>query len=73
MANINICPHCRKELDIPIVAFRNVETYHNSVISISRCCNAAFRVSGTMVFSINEYKGNETEDNWGNKIRKHNI
>ena len=64
------CPKCKKEIEIPTYAFNNAETYRNTVLSVSECCNSAFIIKPVTTFKITEYTGDKVQDDWGNKIKK---
>ena len=65
------CPNCNKELEIRSGAYRNLEAYHQGggvVLVSSVCCNSGFLLKSKITFSITEYTGDKTEDDWGNII-----
>lgn len=69
----NICSRCGKEIDLPIIAHENAATYHNKVLVTSSCCGKAFYIIPIIKFSLCEYNGERTEDDWDNPIKKLNL
>jgi hypothetical protein len=67
------CPSCGGNVNLIPPAERNVETYnrYGSVLATSQCCGVAFNVSMEQKFNYKIYTGNNTEDDWGNKIKKY--
>ena len=63
------CPHCNKELNIPENTQRNVDSYHNRVLSITNCCGKGIYVSPRFSYIVTSYTGDKTEDDWGRKFK----
>lgn len=63
------CPYCNKDLIIPPNVYLNVESYGNSVLSITECCKKGVMVRPNVGFIIDKYNGVRKEDDWGNKIK----
>jgi hypothetical protein len=66
------CSKCGKEIEIPNIVYRNLETYNvgGIALTVSKCCNAAYLVKMIVKFGITDYIGDKKEDDWGNKIKK---
>lgn len=63
------CPHCKKELEIPWNSKVNMENYHDSCITVTKCCGKAVCCCPEFSFTAEKYIGEEKEDDWGNPIK----
>jgi hypothetical protein len=63
------CPSCNKEVSIPENTQRNVDSYHNTVLSITNCCGKGVYVSPRSGYTVTPYVGEKPEDNWGRKFK----
>ena len=63
------CPHCKKELKVPVRCYLNAEQYHNNCIAATECCGKAVAIVPVVTFGIYPYKGDRKEDDWGVKIK----
>lgn len=61
------CPHCRKTLELPDFARRNMESYGKSCLIVTDCCEKIVRVWPVFTFSAEKYEGKKTVDDWGNE------
>ena len=59
------CPVCGKEFKIAHYKERNMEAYRNTVIARAECCDTLFVCKPRFSYSIEEYHGEKTEDDWG--------
>lgn len=66
------CKKCGKELVLPSRAYLNLETYKvgGSVMAASECCNTGYTIKMNISYSVTEYIGNETKDDWGVELCK---
>jgi phage pi2 protein 07 len=61
------CPQCKKELElITPQVWRNVDTYHRTVVAKTKCCKKLILVSPRFEYNISVYRGDKTVDDWGN-------
>lgn len=68
-----ICPHCLKQVDIPNVAFWNVERYGEPAITITNCCGKGVSLHRRISFeAVLPYRHPEYDD-WGNKLNQEEI
>jgi|JI102314DRNA_FD_contig_31_1827864_length_710_multi_2_in_0_out_0_3 hypothetical protein len=67
----NKCPHCGKNLSISDVVFRNLESYNPNgrALTATECCGKSIYLKAKIVYSIEIYDGNKTEDDWGIKFK----
>lgn len=65
------CPRCKKDIHFKERVYLNLETYKvgGSVLAVSNCCNAPFIVKMNVSYKVTPYTGNETEDEWGIKMK----
>lgn len=63
------CPNCNKDLNVPDVAERNMESYGKDVLVRTLCCGGPVRLSPVFSYTAYTYFGNVTEDDWGNKFK----
>ena len=68
--SLNFCIRCKKPISIPLYAYNNAEYNKKTVVIVSECCGQAYRVKAVTLFKIFEYRGNKTEDDWANPIKK---
>jgi hypothetical protein len=62
------CPHCKKQLNLPTNSVLNMESYGNSILTITECCGKLVTATPIISFSVNEYHGEKTCDDWGREI-----
>ena len=67
METKNICPDCKKPVQMPPKIFLNLENYNNdeSVLVVSKCCGIGYTVKREISYKIALYEGLEKEDYWG--------
>ena len=66
------CINCKKELVISDIPYLNLESYNvgGSCLTSSQCCNTGYILKMNITYKLTPYTGDETEDDWGNKIIK---
>ena len=60
-----ICPYCSKKVVIPDNVLRNLETFHNSVIVRTECCDKLIHIDSVITYECEKTEQTETGD-WGN-------
>jgi hypothetical protein len=63
------CPHCNKQLIVPMYAAHNVECYGNSATVMTTCCEKPIRLARVVILRPMVYEGTATEDDWGTPIK----
>lgn len=64
------CPECNQELKIPTNTVLNIESYHNSVKTITECCGKLIVAYPIFKIGAKKYYGTHNEDDWGRKASK---
>lgn len=59
------CPHCKNKLKVPDYALNNADTYYQSCLVRTECCSGMVTVIPRRSYTIEPYKGDRTEDDWG--------
>lgn len=60
-----ICPRCSKPLKMASIVFHNVDAYRNPVVARTSCCQKLVVVRPISSYSVTEYDGDRTKDDWG--------
>lgn len=60
------CPCCNKEFDAKPYKQQNVETYNESAIIRTICCDQLVEMFPIRSVRLEAYSGIKTEDDWGN-------
>jgi hypothetical protein len=63
------CPHCNEEISLPYTAKRNMEIYHNTVLTITVCCGKLVNAYPINNYGAFKYSGDKKEDDWGRKSK----
>lgn len=63
------CPHCKKELKVNPVVFMNADIYSRTNLIVTQCCGKPVTLTPVRTYSVSQYKGERTEDDWGNDIK----
>lgn len=64
------CPHGNHDLDVPGTALINVDSYGNSVVVVTDCCEKPVTISPIRNYRVVEYRGSNDTDDWGRPIKK---
>ena len=63
------CENCGKDIEFYAPVFQNVEIYGGYQTATSKCCGMAYRVGRIISYDIQPYRGDDSEDSWGNPIK----
>ena len=68
----NKCPHCKKDILLSDIPFINLASYkpNGRVLTATQCCEKPIYLSAEIIYSVEIYNGNRTEDDWGIKFKK---
>ncbi len=62
------CPHCGQEANIPDNALANVETYGNTVMSVTKCCGRGVWINRVTYFKLSPVDAKHEWDHFGRKL-----
>ncbi len=68
----NKCPHCKKDIILSDIPFRNLESYNPNgrVLTATQCCEKPVYLNARIVYSVEIYDGDKTKDDWSIKFKK---
>lgn len=65
------CPWCGEEnFNVKGNAFLNADVYANVNLVVTVCCGNPVTITPRRSYAVTQYKGDRTEDDWGNNIKQ---
>lgn len=64
------CPHCSKELDLPMYAWHNTKAYQTPALVATLCCGHGIVLTPVMTWRAAKYEGTETVDGWNQPMKE---